>query len=99
MKNSKTNTNGLQYLPFEDNIAQLDAKIAELQLQSEKDGAENGAAIRRLQREQTAELKKLYSNLTPWQVVQRTTPPLSWKSLLVLPSEGCGLPSTSRGGL
>ena len=62
MKNSKTNTNGLQYLPFEDNIAQLDGKIAELKLQSEKDGTDNAAAIRRLQREQTAELKKLYSN-------------------------------------
>ena len=70
MMNSKINTNGLQYLPLEDKIAQIDAEIAELQLQSTKNGADNAPRIRRLQQEQTTELKKLYSNLTPWQVVQ-----------------------------
>lgn len=70
MQNSISNTNGLQYLPFEDEVALLDAQIAELLRQTKKDGADNAATIRRLQREQTNQLKKLYSNLTPWQTVQ-----------------------------
>lgn len=70
MPNSNSNTNGLQYLPFEDEVALLDGKIAQLQQESQKDGTNNAAAIRRLQREQTSQLKKLYSNLTAWQMVQ-----------------------------
>jgi len=70
MTHSHANDNGLQYLPFEDEIAQLDRQICQLQEQSAKNGTDNSAAIRRLQREQTRKLKKLYSNLTPWQTVQ-----------------------------
>ena len=70
MTNSRANVNGLQYLPFEDKIAQLDSEICQLQRQTAKDGVDNAAAIRRVQRAQTRQLKKLYSNLTPWQTVQ-----------------------------
>lgn len=70
MPNSNSNTSRLQYLPFEDEVAILDGKIADLKQQTFKDGTDNAAKIRRLQREQTSQLKKLYSNLTPWQMVQ-----------------------------
>ena len=70
MANSQANVNGLQYLPFEDEIAQLDSEICQLQRQTAKDGVDNAAAIRRIQGAQTRQLKKLYSNLTPWQTVQ-----------------------------
>ncbi len=70
MANSRANVDGLQYLPFEDKIAQLDSEICQLQQQTAKDGADNSAAIRRLQHAQTRQLKKLYSSLTPWQTVQ-----------------------------
>jgi acetyl-CoA carboxylase carboxyl transferase subunit alpha len=63
-------TNGLQYLPFEDKIAGLDRSMEELKRLAAKEGIDNSADVRRLQREQTSELKKLYANLTPWQVVQ-----------------------------
>lgn len=70
MANNETVTNGLQYLPFEDKIAQLDRQIEELKRIAAKDGIDTSAEIRRLQREETNELKRLYANLTPWQIVQ-----------------------------
>ncbi len=63
-------TNGLQYLPFEDTIAQLDRQIEDLRRLAAKEGIDNSADIRRLQREETSELKRLYASLTPWQIVQ-----------------------------
>ena len=62
--------NNAQYLPFEDSIAQLDQQIQQLRRSSKTDGTDNAAQIRLLQRQQTAELKKLYSNMTAWQTVQ-----------------------------
>ncbi|MBE0537920.1 MAG: acetyl-CoA carboxylase carboxyltransferase subunit alpha [Phycisphaerae bacterium] len=63
-------TNGLQYLPFEDKIAQMDRQIEDLKRSAAKEGIDTSAEIRCLQREETSELKKLYSSLNPWQVVQ-----------------------------
>ncbi len=62
--------NTAQYLPFEDSIAQLDQQIQQLRRSSKTDGTDNAAQIRLLQRQQTAELKKLYSTMTAWQTVQ-----------------------------
>ena len=70
MANSRANVDGLQYLPFEDKIAQIDSEICQLQQQTAKESVDNAAPIRRLQGAQTRQLKKLYSNLTPWQTVQ-----------------------------
>ncbi|MBN1125290.1 MAG: acetyl-CoA carboxylase carboxyltransferase subunit alpha [Sedimentisphaerales bacterium] len=61
--------NGLQYLPFENRIAQIDRKITDLREQAGITD-NNASRIRLLQQDLTAELKRLYSNLTPWQVVQ-----------------------------
>ena len=62
-KTTPTNINGNIYLPFEDKIAQLDWQVDELKRSSEK-GPSYSAKIRRLQRNQTAELKKIYSSLS-----------------------------------
>jgi acetyl-CoA carboxylase carboxyl transferase subunit alpha len=75
MVNTTTTNNGLQYLPFEDKIARLDSQIAELKQLSSQKGIDYAAEIRKLQSSQTAELKRVYSNLTAWQSVQVTRHP------------------------
>lgn len=64
-------TNGAnQYLPFEDNIADLDHQIDQFKQKSADTGSDFSFEIRKLQRKQTAELTNLYGSLTPWQTVQ-----------------------------
>ena len=60
--------NNQQYLPFEDNIAELDQQIAEYMHNPSVPG--NADTIRQLQKKQTTLLKKTYSSLSPWQSVQ-----------------------------
>jgi acetyl-CoA carboxylase carboxyl transferase subunit alpha len=60
----------LNYLSFEQPIAELEGKIAELQLVSSDNRINIGDEIERL-REKSAKLtESIYSNLTPWQIVQ-----------------------------
>ena len=58
------------YLDFEEKIADLDRQMNELRRLSSIKGIDYSAEIRQLQREQVAELKRTYSNLTAWQTVQ-----------------------------
>jgi len=58
------------YLAFENSISDIDNQIAELVSQSSDETVDYSAEIRRLQRNQVKEFKKIYSNLTPWQTVQ-----------------------------
>lgn len=58
------------YLDFEEKVADLDRQMSELRRLSSIKGIVYSAEIRRLQREQVAELKRTYSNLTAWQTVQ-----------------------------
>jgi len=76
-QNNNTNarvSNGItlsgRYLEFEQKIAELDRKIRELQDRASADGADYSHRIRELQKQQTAELKRIYANLTAWQTVQ-----------------------------
>lgn len=71
IKNEKTNT-AKQYLPFEEEIAAIDQQIEELKKQDRSNSlqGQNAQQIRALQVQQTDLLKKIYSNLTPWQTVQ-----------------------------
>ena len=62
--NKQKNT---EYLPFEDNIADIDRKIEVLASGTASDRA---SQIRKLQKDQVKELQKIYSALTPWQTVQ-----------------------------
>ncbi len=63
------NSNG-DYLEFEQKAADLDRQINELRRLSSIKGIDYSSETRRLQREQVAELKRIYSNLTAWQTVQ-----------------------------
>jgi acetyl-CoA carboxylase carboxyl transferase subunit alpha len=62
----------LQYLPFENGIAELDRQIEELRKLNPQDSlqGETSPTIRQLQVQQTELLKNIYTNLTPWQTVQ-----------------------------
>jgi len=57
-------------LDFEEKVADLDRQMNELRKLSSIKGIDYSAEIRRLQRQQVAELKRVYSNLTAWQIVQ-----------------------------
>jgi len=59
-----------EYLPFEEKITEIDDQIEELVKSEATKGIDYSAEIRRLQQEEVAELKRIYSNLTPWQIVQ-----------------------------
>lgn len=67
---AEINNNTTQYLPFEDGIADLDRRIAELKAHEPKNSLDHSSEIRALQRKQISLLKKTYSSLTPWQSVQ-----------------------------
>jgi acetyl-CoA carboxylase carboxyl transferase subunit alpha len=58
------------YLSFEEKVADLDRQMDELRKLSSAKGIDYSDEIRRLQREQVDELNLVYSNLTPWQIVQ-----------------------------
>jgi len=67
------NDNKISYgdhLEFEQTVADIDRQMAELRRLSSIKGIDYSAEIRRLQKEQVAELKRIYSNLTAWQTVQ-----------------------------
>jgi acetyl-CoA carboxylase carboxyl transferase subunit alpha len=65
---NKDNNN--RYLDFEESVADLDRQMDELRKLSSSKGIDYSAEIRRLQQGQVAELKRIYSNLTAWQIVQ-----------------------------
>ena len=67
----KNKTNGSDvYLDFEEAVADIDAQINELRKLSSKKGIDYSAEIRKLQKQQVAQLKSIYSNLTAWHTVQ-----------------------------
>ena len=59
----------MDYLAFEQPIADLETKIQDLQTQSD-DSVESAEQLRDLRRELVDLTRQLYSNLTPWQTVQ-----------------------------
>jgi acetyl-CoA carboxylase carboxyl transferase subunit alpha len=58
------------YLDFEQKVADVDRQMDELRRLSSIKGIDYSAEVRRLQQEQVAELKQIYSQLTAWQTVQ-----------------------------
>jgi len=71
MAESKNNGIGDgDYLDFEQKVAELDSQMNELRRLSSAKGIDYSAEIRRLQRQQVAELKRVYSTLNAWQTVQ-----------------------------
>jgi len=70
MPNNNNKIGDGDYLGFEDRVADLDRQMNELRKLSSVKGIDYSAEIRRLQREQVTELRRIYSNLTAWQTVQ-----------------------------
>lgn len=62
--------NGGDYLSFEEVIVEIDSQIAELTRLSSVKGIDYSAEIRKLQKQQVAEFKKIYAGLSAWQTVQ-----------------------------
>ncbi|SMF33647.1 acetyl-CoA carboxylase carboxyl transferase subunit alpha [Alteromonadaceae bacterium Bs31] len=60
----------LNYLDFEQPIAELEGKIEELQLVGSDNDLNIGEEIQRLREESTKLTERIYSNLSPWQIVQ-----------------------------
>lgn len=59
-----------EQLDFEQEVVQLEQQIHELQRLGSVKGIDYSAEIRRLQQERAAVLKRIYANLSPWQIVQ-----------------------------
>jgi len=70
MPDNNNNFSGGDHLEFEAKVADLDRQMNELRRLSSIKGIDYSAEIRQLQRQQVAELKRIYSNLTAWQTVQ-----------------------------
>lgn len=60
----------LNYLSFEQSIADLEAKISELQLVGTDNDINISDEIERLREKSAKQTEGIYSNLTPWQIVQ-----------------------------
>ncbi len=58
------------HLDFETKVADLDRQMNELRRLSSVKGIDYSSEIRQLQQQQVLELKRVYSDLTPWQTVQ-----------------------------
>ncbi|MFB0552108.1 MAG: acetyl-CoA carboxylase carboxyltransferase subunit alpha [Phycisphaerae bacterium] len=58
------------HLEFEGKVADIDSQMNELRRLGSIKGIDYSTEIRQLQRQQVAELKRIYSNLTAWQTVQ-----------------------------
>lgn len=71
-RNNPIENTAKQYLPFEEEVAAIDRQIEDLKKQDQSNSLQGPFAqqIRTLQVRQTALLKQIYSNLTPWQTVQ-----------------------------
>jgi len=66
---NKNRTDDNNYLDFEGGVAELDRQMTELQNLASAKGIDYSAEIRKLQQRRVSRLKKIYSNLTPWQIV------------------------------
>jgi acetyl-CoA carboxylase carboxyl transferase subunit alpha len=58
------------YLDFEHKVVELEQQVEELRKLGMRKGIDYLVEIRRIEKERIAELKRIYSNLTPWQTVQ-----------------------------
>ena len=60
----------LNYLDFEQPIAELEGKIEELQMIGSDNDLNISEEIERLREKSAKKTEDIYSNLTPWQIVQ-----------------------------
>ena len=60
----------LKYLDFEKDIESLDEQIKEMEKLKSVKGINYSFDIRKLHTQRTSLLKKIYNQLSPWQIVQ-----------------------------
>jgi acetyl-CoA carboxylase carboxyl transferase subunit alpha len=70
MPDNNSSFSSSDHLEFEDKVAELDCQMTELRKLSSVKGIDYSAEIRGLQKQQVAELKRVYSRLSAWQTVQ-----------------------------
>ena len=73
MKEKEQESHGLSeadHLDFEEKVIVYDQQINELRKLSSVKGIDYSAEIRQLQKDQLAELRHIYNNLSAWQTVQ-----------------------------
>jgi acetyl-CoA carboxylase carboxyl transferase subunit alpha len=70
MPENENNFTEADHLEFETKVADLDRQTNELRRLSSIKGIDYSDEVRKLQKEQVAELKRIYSNLSAWQTVQ-----------------------------
>jgi acetyl-CoA carboxylase carboxyl transferase subunit alpha len=70
MPENENNFTEADHLEFESKVADLDRQINELRRLSSIKGIDYSAEIQKLQKEQVAELNRIYSSLSAWQTVQ-----------------------------
>jgi acetyl-CoA carboxylase carboxyl transferase subunit alpha len=73
------------YLDFEQPIAELEAKIEELRLVSQDNGLNLADEVSKLRDKNTKLTEKIFSNLTPWDIVRVARHPLRPYTLDYLP--------------
>ncbi len=70
MPGTENKTSSADYLDFEEKVSDIDRQISELVRLASIKGIDYSAEIRSLQKQQVAELERIYSNLNAWQTVQ-----------------------------
>jgi len=70
MPDNKNSLSNGGHLEFEEKVADIDSQMNELRRLSSIKGIDYSTEVRRLQKQQVTELKRIYSNLTAWQTVQ-----------------------------
>ncbi|MFZ2147016.1 MAG: acetyl-CoA carboxylase carboxyltransferase subunit alpha [Sedimentisphaerales bacterium] len=70
MPNTNNSLSKAGHLEFEEKVSDIDSQMNELRKLSSIKGIDYSTEIRRLQKHQVTELKRIYSNLTAWQTVQ-----------------------------
>jgi acetyl-CoA carboxylase carboxyl transferase subunit alpha len=65
----------MNLLPFEKPIADIEKRIAELEKESKEKNIDLSSSIDKLRNELEEELERIFSNLTPWEIVQVTRHP------------------------
>ena len=58
------------YLDFEEKLEKLESEKKSLQKASEENGIDASSKILSIEKKEKAELEKIYSNLSPWQIVK-----------------------------
>ena len=68
------------YLDFEEKLEKLESEKKSLKKASEESGIDASSKILSLEKKVRAELEKIYSNLSPWQIVKIARHPLRPKT-------------------